>query len=512
MDRIGRERGFTIVALLVSLVCSWPVDANSAIALGGVSAPTDPAAHGDDAAGERPASAPAMLERANRSVFRITVNLGPGNVGMGTGFLVDSSGLALTNYHVLEGGKSASAEFELEKGTYATVEVKVVALRPDLDLALIRVPLADPSFRGKAPPPLVVRLEDPKPGEDVWAIGFPLPGRSFTKGIVSAVRRYGDIPGNERDDSGYGPDSVWVQTDCVINPGNSGGPLLDGAGAVVGVNTFFKPLQGATAFFALGSKQFAGLIRQDHPGSPPFPAAKKSQAGSEQPIAEFPRIDIERSEPASRVSLSAKDYLRYAACSRCKGDGAVQRRSVSEGGASFSKPTTQTVVNRCPSCAGRQYAAPKVVWQRATQLVDRLSKMKSEGDGTDTAVSLVKSSVKTVATVQLQPFTGFINEIAVERLTAAAVKAGEPIVCIGTLGRDIASLDAQGRLMLVKLDGRDVFVIMASPRIVSAAEKETVMVGGVLAGRWLMQDHSLVPVLQDGFVVTVATPPAQDGN
>lgn len=457
-----------------------------------------------------------MLERANRSVFRITVDRGPGNVGMGTGFVVDSSGLALTNHHVIEGGRSASAEFELEKGTYATVEVKVVALRPDLDLALIRVPLADPSFRGKAPPPLVVRLEDPKPGEDVWAIGFPAAtGLTFTKGIASAIRRFGDIPGESRPGLTYSADSVWVQTDCIVNPGNSGGPLLDARGAVIGINTWRTPEKVhdrplAPAFFALGSKQFAGLIRQDHPGSLPFPEAKKSQAGSEQPIAEFPRIDIERSEPASRVSLSAKDYLRYAACSRCKGDGAVQRRSVSEGGASFSKPTTQTVVNRCPSCAGRQYAAPKVVWQRATQLVDRLSKMKSEGDGTDTAVSLVKSSVKTVATVQLQPFTGFINEIAVERLTAAAVKAGEPIVCIGTLGRDIASLDAQGRLMLVKLDGRDVVVIMASPRIVSAAEKETVMVGGVLAGRWLMQDHSLVPVLQDGFVVTVATPPAQD--
>ena len=455
-----------------------------------------------------PSSAVSVIEGARRAVFRVDVVVGSDVFQGGTGFLVDASGLAVTNCHVLEGRKSARAVFD---GIGTAIDLKLVALKPELDLALVRVPLEHPAFKGSPPVPLVVRTSDPGIGEDAWAIGYPQLGFTVTRGIVGGIKKLRDLPeGLRRGLASYSLDGSWVQTDCVINPGNSGGPLIDSRGAVIGINTWY-PLAAEShgTYFALSSSQFAGFVRQDHPDSIPFSAATALADSSESPQLAFPRVSVSGSEPASRVSMSAKDYLRFAACSRCKGSGAVERRSVSEGGASFSKPTAKTVVNPCSSCRGLQYAAPKVVWQRATQVVDRLARMEAKDDGTSTANSLIVSSMKTVATVRRPLFTEFINAIAVEKLTGTSIKVGEPIVCVAELGVDFSSRQGNWRLLIAKLDGRETFVIVSSPRVVSAAERDTVMIGGVLSGRTLGPDGRLYPVLQDGFVVSVAVPPKE---
>jgi hypothetical protein len=450
-----------------------------------------------------------MIKRSRSAVCRIEVSAGKGVMQTGTGFLVDRSGLALTNCHVLQGGKSATATFE---GTASAIDVKLVALRPELDLALIRVPMNDPAFRGVPPEPLIVRTANPGAGEDAWAIGYPAAlGFTVTRGIVSAVKRYDQIPiGRARGNGGYSPAGIWIQTDCVINEGNSGGPLIDGLGAVIGINTWRladPAVHGS--YFALGATQFAEFIRSDHPESIPFSAATALDQGQALPQIAFPRITVEGTEEASRVSMASKDYLRFAACSRCKGGGSISRRSVSEGGPSFSTPTAQTIVGPCPSCRGLQYAPPKVVWQRATQIVDRLARMKKDDEGTAIATGLVTSSLKTVATVRQPLFTEFINLIAVERLSATAIQVGEPIVCVAILDADVSEKGGTRRLLRAKLDGRETVVLIASPKVVAAAELDTVMVGGVLAGRFLGPDSRLYPVLQDGFVVTIAVPAKQ---
>ncbi len=455
-------------------------------------------------------NAVSVIERARRAVFRIDVTVGTGVFESGTGFLVDASGLAVTNCHVLEGSKSARAVFE---GLAAPLELKLVALKPELDLALVRVPLQDSAFGGSPPEPLMVRAVDPSVGEDVWAIGYPELGFTVTRGIVGGVKKLRELPAELRRELGsYSLNGSWVQTDCVINPGNSGGPLIDSRGAVVGINTW-RPLTANShgTYFALGSSQFAGFVSQDHPDSISFAAATTLANSSDRPQIAFPRLTVEGRELASRVALSARDYLRFAACSRCKGSGVVQRRSVSEGGASFSKPTAQTVVNPCSACRGVQYAAPKVVWRWATQVVDRLARMSTDDEGVATANSRVISSMKTVATVQQALFTNFINSIAVEKLTGTSISVGEPIVCVAELGLDYSSQQGNWRLLAAKLADRDTVVVVSTPRIVSASEKDTVMVGGVLSGRTLGADGRLYPVLQDGFVVSIAVP-RKDGR
>lgn len=460
--------------------------------------------------GSPPQTSASMVARARTAIFRVEVDRGSGVISSGTGFLVDKDGLAVTNCHVLSGGRSARAVFE---GASGSVALKLVALKEDLDLALIRVPLDDPAFRAGRPDPLVVRTSSPGAGEDAWAIGYPRLGFTVTRGVVSSVNRFSDIkiPNEVRQQLGYSPDGLWVQTDCVINEGNSGGPLIDERGAVIGINTWRleDPAIHGT-YFALGSTQFAGFIRTDHPDSIPFSAAAAKADAPGRPSIAFPRISLEDEEPASRVSLSAKDYLRFAACSRCKGSGVVSRRSVSEGGPSFSKPSAQTVVGPCPSCRGIQYAPPKVVWQRATQIVDRLARMREPDDGTAMAHSLVASSMKTVATVRADLFNEFINLIAVEKLSATTLTLGESIVCVAQLLSDRAAAQGRTRLLAAQLQGRESVIFVAGPRLVAAAPRDTVMIGGILAGRVIGPDGRLYPVLQDGFVVTIAVPAKEE--
>ena len=146
--------------------------------------------------------------------------------GAGTGFIIDKTGLILTNNHVVEGAT------QIEVGLYGTEE------GPNLSARLIgRDPLTDSALielteKPRDPLP-VVKFGDSdqiQPGDWVMAIGNPFNfSHTVTVGVVSAVER--PFPMSE------GRWQDVIQTDAAINPGNSGGPLLNIRGEVVGVNT-----------------------------------------------------------------------------------------------------------------------------------------------------------------------------------------------------------------------------------------------------------------------------------
>lgn len=138
--------------------------------------------------------------------------------GVGSGFILDPSGLIVTNNHVTRGAQTI--QVTLSDGR--RLAGKVIGSDPESDLALVKV-------EGKNLPTLP--LADPKRtrvGQWVVAIGSPLGlSTTVTAGIVSALNR--DVAINER--------VAFIQTDAPINPGNSGGPLLNLDGQVIGVNT-----------------------------------------------------------------------------------------------------------------------------------------------------------------------------------------------------------------------------------------------------------------------------------
>ncbi len=141
----------------------------------------------------------------------------------GSGFVIDKSGLILTNAHVIDGASKVSVSFEDKK----TVDAKVIGKDVSTDLALLKV---DASGLRLTP----LKLGDSKGvqvGDPTVAIGNPFGlDRTLTTGVVSALQREIQAP------DGYAIKNV-IQTDAAINPGNSGGPLIDATGRVIGINS-----------------------------------------------------------------------------------------------------------------------------------------------------------------------------------------------------------------------------------------------------------------------------------
>ncbi len=137
--------------------------------------------------------------------------------GQGSGFILTSDGLVLTNAHVVRDAKEVTVKLTDRR----EFKAKVLGADADTDVAVLRID-------AKGLP--TVKLGDPRAlqvGDYVLAIGAPFGfEQTATQGIVSAKGR--SLPGDN-----YVP---FIQTDAAVNPGNSGGPLFDASGAVMGVN------------------------------------------------------------------------------------------------------------------------------------------------------------------------------------------------------------------------------------------------------------------------------------
>ncbi len=153
--------------------------------------------------------------------------------GSGSGFVIDSKGHILTNYHVVEGADSV--QVTLADGS--THEASVIGTDASNDVAVIRVDVATellaPLSLGESSDLLV--------GQKVLALGNPFGlERTLTTGIISSLDRSIKAK-NGRTIKGI------IQTDAAINPGNSGGPLLNSRGEVIGMNTAILSQVGQSA-------------------------------------------------------------------------------------------------------------------------------------------------------------------------------------------------------------------------------------------------------------------------
>lgn len=159
---------------------------------------------------------------------------------LGTGFIVDPSGLIVTNRHVIEGAFSISVD--LSDGTH--LPAKLVGMGTNFDIAVLKIDAGRPLQ--------TVNIGDSdklRVGDTVLAIGNPLGfTRTVTKGIVSAFNR--DIGMSAYDD--------LIQSDASVNHGNSGGPLFNEAGEVIGINQAIHTQDGGGSIgisFAIPANQ-----------------------------------------------------------------------------------------------------------------------------------------------------------------------------------------------------------------------------------------------------------------
>jgi S1-C subfamily serine protease len=181
---------------------------------------------------------PSVVSVANTGLFRA------GNIfrglqvyeipqGAGSGFVWDTQGHIISNYHVVHEADALTVTFP----DGVTFAARLVGIAPDQDLAVLKI---------DAPPERlhsirVAASRDLQVGQTVLAIGNPFGlDTSLTVGIVSALGRTITAMTGRRINE-------VIQTDAAINPGNSGGPLLNSAGELIGVTTAILSPSGAYA-------------------------------------------------------------------------------------------------------------------------------------------------------------------------------------------------------------------------------------------------------------------------
>ena len=180
-------------------------------------------------------ASPAVVNITAIGVQRdlFTLNLYQIPQGTGSGFVWDTKGNIITNFHVIQNADAA----QVTLADQSNWKAQVVGVAADKDIAVLRIDAPSNRLR---PIPLGTSKEL-QVGQSVFAIGNPFGlDQSLTTGVISAL-------GREIDSVTRRPIQGVIQTDAAINPGNSGGPLLDSAGRLIGVNTQIYSPSGASA-------------------------------------------------------------------------------------------------------------------------------------------------------------------------------------------------------------------------------------------------------------------------
>jgi serine protease Do len=211
--------------------------------------------------------------------------------GLGSGFIINDRGFCVTNYHVIEKETRIAATIyhKNEQGDFTRRridDVKIVALNPYFDLALVQLPeQQDMKFQ----PVFLAKNNDLREGDQVFAIGNPLGlERSVSQGIVST---------RNRNFEGL----TYIQTTTQINPGNSGGPLFNLKGEVVGV-TNMKLVFGEGLGFAIPVSYLKHFLSNQDAF-----AFDKNNANSGQRYLDGPRRRNASPAPAPAVKSSTSD-------------------------------------------------------------------------------------------------------------------------------------------------------------------------------------------------------------
>ncbi len=215
-----------------------------------------------------------LIEAIEPSVVRISMS-SPEGEGAGSGYVIDTEGTMVTNYHVVEGATRCTGRFrDDKKAEYPITGIYYIDEKRDIAIVKIEAP------KDKLHP-LSLAKDLPRKGEELVAFGAPL-GLDFTttQGNVSAIRDAQELLALGIPDY----QGTWLQHSVPISPGNSGGPLVNMKGEVVGMNTMTITI-GQNLNFAISAKDVAdGLTKKQStarplgaPGSVPERKARRGK-------------------------------------------------------------------------------------------------------------------------------------------------------------------------------------------------------------------------------------------
>jgi len=213
--------------------------------------------------------------------------------GAGSGFIIDPSGIAVTNNHVVTGAATIEV---LVGGADEPLNAVILATSECSDLAVI-------DLEGDGYPYLEFYESDISTGLEVYAAGYPLgdPEFTLTRGIVSKARASGETTWASVDDI--------IEHDANINPGNSGGPLVNEAGQVVGVN--YAGDDTTSQFFAIAPPTVQDVVASLRDEQPVDYLGINGQAviDEEAGLSGVWVAAVESGSPAAELGLQGGDIV-----------------------------------------------------------------------------------------------------------------------------------------------------------------------------------------------------------
>jgi len=228
----------------------------------------------------------------------------PRAISLGTGFIIDASGLILTNNHVVAGADEIKITFT-EQADEEPTTGEVVGRDPEIDVALIKV-----KTKRELVPVALGDSDLLDVGEYVIAVGNPFgQGHSVTHGIISAKGRLApDFPL-----------ANYLQTDAPINPGNSGGPLVNLKGEVIGINNAIEQRAQGIGFAipitlikkVLPQLRTKGIVERGYIGvlvnemTPNLAAKFELPKNVKSPFV----VNVYSGEPADKAGLKTYDVI-----------------------------------------------------------------------------------------------------------------------------------------------------------------------------------------------------------
>ena len=454
----------------------------------------------DPAPEENEPSTAQMLKGVKQGVFQLRARGQRKDVfNAAAGFLVAEGGLAITNFHVIQGATGALAHFA---GSDTPVAVELVAARADLDLALIQLKLVDAPQLQKVKP-LVIETIDTVADQNVWAVGDPLDlGYALSAGVVHKVQPHAKLPDNLRQSLGFAGESVWIETDAAINSGNAGGPMVNKAGRVVAVNTWVWHQRG-TRFYALSSSHISDLLesRRDQPLT--FARAATQFEKVRPARGSFPRVIVAGNGHPEKIIDSAQSFRTATGCKVCRNRGAITQRV--QDGYTYEGPVAHpkyvTKRRTCPSCRGTLIQNRKTLNKAGAALVMELAGSDPLHPRYDDAKEFTKKAVGEALEKNSKGLGKVLNAQALKLISSETGQVGAPLLAVGQLAGNVRLRGEGKRLKLFKFQKNRQQVVISDARLIETTGTGTVMVAGLLAGFVDDPKGESIPVIQHGLVI-----------
>lgn len=286
-DEEGSQATIEPVATVAEAATDMPAEPTTA-------APTvEPTAAGPIAAQSFQEAVPATIQIvAQGSFMDPEFGMQYNSAGAGSGFIIDPSGIAVTNNHVVTGAAFIQVYVQ---GRDKPLNAKVLGVSECSDLAVIDI-------EGDGYPYLDWNTGPITLGTEVYALGYPLgdPRPTLTRGVVSKEDADGET-------SWASVDSV-IEHDATINPGNSGGPLVSTEGKVIGVN--YAGSSNTNQYFAISAANARPVVEQLRTGKDLDSIGVNGEAViTEDNISGIWVSSVESGSPANKAGVKAGDII-----------------------------------------------------------------------------------------------------------------------------------------------------------------------------------------------------------